>query len=545
MVDDALNDQEVPHMPTPRRKPARRSAAAAFLVAALTFPAMLWSTQVAQAAPGDPNVTITSPTANQTIVTAPQVSLRGQATDDAGVSRASVAVRRSDTGQYLRADRTWGSGLVWLTASLAAPGARSSGFTFVWASPATGRYSLTAQAWDAGNRSDATRPTVNFTVALTLPDTTRPTSSISTPTTNQVIASLSVPIAGSSSDNVGVRVVEFAIRNRANNLYWRTDGTWGAIAYFPTTLAVPDATSTGWSGSWSAPFAGDFSAGVRARDIAGNVSTTIWRNFTVAPPGPGNCTPTTPPFGLGTLTLDLVDAARGRSFDTTVYYPSARGTAGDNAPVACGPFPMVVVGHGGSGTGASAAQLHRFLTQAGYVVVGPTFPAGFEYDELTQDVSFVISEMLARGAASQAPLGGLINDRIGFIGTSKGGMIGLALYQASFIDPRIDAIVSKIGVAPSGTYDWLGGPPLLMINGTADTTAPYSQATQNYADAAPPKGLITLAGVDHTLNVGSNPILQEAPLGFFGSFLLDQPDGLTRVQNAVNGLAIASLQAAW
>ena len=360
-----------------------------------------------------------------------------------------------------------------------------------------------------------------------------------------MIASLTVPFVGSSSDNVGVRVVEISIRNRANNLYWHADGTWGALAYLSTTLANPDAASTGWSGSWSAPFAGDFSLGVRARDIAGNVSTAISRNFTVAPPGTGNCTPTTPPYGLGTLTLDLVDAARGRSFVTTVNYPSARGTSGENAPVACGPFPMVVVGHGGSGTGASAVQLHRFLGQAGYVVVGPTFPAGFEYDELTRDVSFVITEMLARSAGSQRPLGGLINDRIGFIGTSKGGMIGLALYQASFIDPRIDAVVSKIGVAPGGTYDWPGGPALLMINGTADTTAPYSQAAQNYADAAPPKGLITLQGVDHTLNVGNNPILQEAPLGFFGYFLKDQPDGLTRIQNAVNGLAIASLQASW
>ena len=532
-------------MSSPRRKPTRRSYVAVLVAAALMFPLMLLSSQTALAAPGDPNATIVSPTANQTIVTAPQILLRGLATDDVGVSRASVAIRRSDTGQYLRANGTWGWGLVWLTASLAAPGATSSGFTHAWASPSPGRYSVTGQTWDAGNRSDPTRPTVNFTVAVTPPDTTRPTASISTPVTNQVIASLTVPFVGSSSDNVGVRVVEISIRNRANNLYWHVDGTWGAIAYASTTLANPDAASSGWSSAWSAPFAGDFSIGVRARDIAGNVSTAISRNFTVAPPGTGNCTPTTAPYGLGTLTLDLVDAARGRSFETTVNYPSARGTSGENAPVACGPFPMVVVGHGGSGTGASAAQLHRFLGQAGYVVVGPTFPAGFEYDELTRDVSFVITEMLARSAGSQLPLGGLINDRIGFIGTSKGGMIGLALYQASFIDPRIDAVVSKIGVAPNGTYDWPGGPALLMINGTADTTAPYSQAAQNYADAAAPKGMITLQGVDHTLNVGNNPILQEAPLGFFGYFLKDQPDGLTRIQNAVNGLAIASLQAAW
>ena len=482
-------------MPSPSRNTALSPATAALLVSVIVLSTVALWNPIASAAPGDPNVTMASPAANQTIIAAPVVTLRAQATDDVGIARGSMAIRRSDTGQYLRSNGTWASGLVWLTASVASLGATSTALTYDWTSPAVGRYSVTAQVWDSGNRSDATRPTVNFTVALTIPDTARPNSSVASPTSGQVFTSVAVAMGGSANDNVGVRTVEFAIRDRATNLYWRADGTWGSLSWFATTLALPDATSTGWTGAWTAPRSGDFALGTRARDAAGNTSTTSWRNFTVAIPG--QCPPTTLPYGLGTLELDLTDASRGRSFETTVYYPSARGTSGASAPAACGPFPMVVLGHGGSGTGESAAQLHRFLAQAGYVVVGPTFPAGFQYEELTQDVSFVIDEMLARSAGGQGPLVGLINDRIGFIGTSKGGMIGLALYQACCGDPRIDAVVSKIGVAPTGTYDWPAGPPLLMINGTADTTAPYATACRTTLMRLHPRASSTCRASTH------------------------------------------------
>jgi pimeloyl-ACP methyl ester carboxylesterase len=140
--------------------------------------------------------------------------------------------------------------------------------------------------------------------------------------------------------------------------------------------------------------------------------------------------------------------------------------------------------------------------------------------------------------------GHLDAEHIGFIGTSKGGFIGLALYQAGMIDPRIDAILPKIATAPDGTYDWAAGPPLLMINGTADTSAPYEDAVQNYADASPPKGLVTLEGVDHTLTVGSG-VLIEGPLGFFGYFLKGQANGLDRIAAGVATEPVASLQADW
>jgi fermentation-respiration switch protein FrsA (DUF1100 family) len=257
----------------------------------------------------------------------------------------------------------------------------------------------------------------------------------------------------------------------------------------------------------------------------------------------GRCVDADPPFGVATMALDLYDADRGRSLPTTVSYPTASDSSSDPA---CGHFPLVVVGHGAQGTGQSSAALHAFLTRAGYVLAAPTFPGGFDFDELTADVSFVITQMLVEDADPNSVISGLLERRrIGYIGTSMGGMIGLALFQEDNADPRVDAVVSKIGMAPNGSYDWAHGPALLMINGDADQIIPYSAALQTYRDARRPKALITLAGVGHDLNVGSDDILQEAPLGFYSFFLRERESGLRRVRRAVADSPIASMRARW
>ena len=256
------------------------------------------------------------------------------------------------------------------------------------------------------------------------------------------------------------------------------------------------------------------------------------------------CTQTARPFGVGSLTLDLVDTGRDRHLPTTVYYPATQ--SGPGATPACGTFPLIVAGHGSQGTGASAAALHAFLTEAGYVLAAPTFPSGFDFNLMTGDVRFVITKVLAQDAASGTPLHGLIDTaHVGYIGTSMGGMIGLAMYQACCIDPRIDAVVSKIGMAPGGQYAWRQGPPLLMINGDADQTIPYDAALQAYRDAHRPKGMITLAGIGHDLNVGNDPILRDAPLGFFAYYLKGRRHGLDKLSAAVDASSIASLQSHW
>lgn len=532
MGDRPLKEEQV----RPHRARSRHAAA----IVALALATILGSSP-AWAAPGDPNVTVTSPTSQQQIVGAGPLVITGAATDATRVARVSVAIRRNSTGQYLRSTGTWGSGLTWLTATLGGPSAPSVTWSYTWATPLGGAFTVTAQAWDNRNRTDPTRPSVTFTI--TTSDTTAPTRTISVPSTNQTFTTGPVTFSGTSTDAVGVTAVDVSVRDRVAGLFLAADGTWGATeTWLAATLGSPGGTSTTWTYPWASAPAGDLALSVRARDAAGNTSSALTRNFQVR--APGSCPPVTT-YGVGVTTLNLVDASRGRSLPTTINYPSNPGTSGTNAPPACGSFPLVIVGHGGSGTGASAAQIHRFLVQNGYIIAGPTLPAGFDYVQLTADVRYVITQVLANAASGSGPLAGHLDaEHIGFIGTSKGGFIGLALYQAGMIDPRIDAILPKIATAPDGTYDWAAGPPLLMINGTADTSAPYEDAVQNYADASPPKGLVTLEGVDHTLTVGSG-VLIEGPLGFFGYFLKGQANGLDRIAAGVATEPVASLQADW
>jgi fermentation-respiration switch protein FrsA (DUF1100 family) len=256
------------------------------------------------------------------------------------------------------------------------------------------------------------------------------------------------------------------------------------------------------------------------------------------------CAQTSRPFGVGSLTLDLVDTTRDRRLPTTVYYPASG--SGPGATPACGSFPLIVAGHGSQGTGASAASLHAFLTEAGYVLAAPTLPSGFDFRAMAGDVRFVITKVLAQSAGSGTPLqGSIARKHVGYIGTSMGGMLGLGLYQSCCLDPRIDAVVSKIGMAPGGDYAWRQGPPLLMINGDADQTISYDAALEAYHDAHRPKGMITLAGIGHDLNVGNDPVLRDAPLGFFAKFLKARRHGLDKLLAAVEASSVASLQSSW
>ncbi len=242
------------------------------------------------------------------------------------------------------------------------------------------------------------------------------------------------------------------------------------------------------------------------------------------------------------MTVNLTDSSRGRSLQTTIFYPAT--SSGVNAPAACGPFPMVMTGHGGSGTGRSGANLFRFLVNDGYVIVGPTFPAGFQWDLLAGDVSFVIDEVMAM-RADDGPIAQFDGENIGFIGTSKGGAIGYATFLECCGDARIDAVIPRAGVPIQGTIDYDNGPAILILNGDADEFAPWDWAQSFYNSAQTPKGIIRFAGVGHDLNIGSHGILQDAPRGFFDFVLKGDPSGRDVVIQSVNTLGLATIQYDW
>lgn len=251
-----------------------------------------------------------------------------------------------------------------------------------------------------------------------------------------------------------------------------------------------------------------------------------------------------PPYDVGTTTVTV--RSRGNELTTTVAYPAT--SDGVDAEPVCRASRLVVAGHGAQGDGAAAARLHQFLVQAGYVVAAPTFPqaagGGFDFAGNATDVSRTITKVRRLSAGDGLLAGRVKKKRVGYIGTSMGGIIGLQLVDEDGRDKRIKAVVAKAGRF-YGTVEGKGGPGLLMINGNADTVISYDAARQNYREANRPKGFITLDGIGHDLNTGGDQILTQAPLGFFAHFLKGRKNGLKHVEKAAEDSKIASLVNRW
>jgi hypothetical protein len=110
-----------------------------------------------------PNGTLTSPTRNQAVPLAAAITFAGSGTDDRGVASVDVAVKNNTTGKWLRNDGTWGV-FQWLPTVLGTPGATSTGWTYSWAPPGTGAFTVQVRTRDTAGNVDPVLPNVPFTV---------------------------------------------------------------------------------------------------------------------------------------------------------------------------------------------------------------------------------------------------------------------------------------------------------------------------------------------------------------------------------------------
>jgi dienelactone hydrolase len=232
-----------------------------------------------------------------------------------------------------------------------------------------------------------------------------------------------------------------------------------------------------------------------------------------------------------------------RHLVTVVRYPEG----------ARGPFPLVVFGHGFAATSADYSRLLDAWAHAGYVVAAPVFPltnedapgGPDEADIVNQprDMSFVITRMLAASDEPGGPLVGLIDPReIAVSGQSDGGETALATaYDQPYLDRRVRAAVLLSGARPpagDGFHFPAPSPPLLAVQGTADTV---SAPTFTYAffDLAPaPKYLLKLLGAGHmgpyTSEQPQLSIVEQVTIAFFDRYLKGERGALPRLISAGN-----------
>jgi fermentation-respiration switch protein FrsA (DUF1100 family) len=199
-------------------------------------------------------------------------------------------------------------------------------------------------------------------------------------------------------------------------------------------------------------------------------------------------------------TIRLPDGSRvPRSLETTVRYPTTGG-----------PYPLIVFGHGFALTPETYKRLLRDWVRAGYVVAAPWFPlekanapGGPTQSDLVnepRDVSFVISELLELNARRGGVLEGTIDrSRVAVAGHSDGAVTALAVaYDRRFRDRRVRAAIVMSGAALPGMRPFpQNGPPLLAVQGTADTINAPATTTDFFRLARRPKFLLWLLGASH------------------------------------------------
>ncbi len=223
-----------------------------------------------------------APAANAQVPVGP-LSITGTASDNQSVAAVYVALRRNDTQQWLRANGTYGTGLVWVPATVASPGTTSSSWSFSTTLPVTGGYFMQVRVDDAaGNQNAAPKPGRSFS-AVAAGDAATPTGTVTAPANNASVPA-PVTITGTAADDTGVASVKLSIRQNGTNLWWNGTGWQAQTIKVNATLGTPNGTSTTWSYTIS-PSAGSYGFSTDITDIAGKLAAgtgkPAWRSFSV------------------------------------------------------------------------------------------------------------------------------------------------------------------------------------------------------------------------------------------------------------------------
>ena len=205
--------------------------------------------------------------------------------------------------------------------------------------------------------------------------------------------------------------------------------------------------------------------------------------------------------------------------------------------------------------------LHRWAS-AGFVVAAPSYPftnpttrgGPKEADILNHpaDLRFVIAILRKRYSAAGGPLKGEVNpNEVAVIGHSDGGDVSLAVAAASCCrDRAVKAAVILSGSENrgfGGAYYTKGSVPLLVVQGSADTTSPPSCSVQLFEQAPRPKYYLELIGAQHLqpyIYPGPDrSLVARAVLDFLARYLEGRFSGLAALRRDGNAPPVARLSA--
>jgi predicted dienelactone hydrolase len=263
----------------------------------------------------------------------------------------------------------------------------------------------------------------------------------------------------------------------------------------------------------------------------------------------------TEPAHLGTTGESLGQ----RTLVTEIWYPVARQSA--DSPAAHGPFPLLMFAPGFQQCDTTYTDLLKAWAGAGYVVAAVNFPhtnchvgaAANEADLVNQpqDVSYALTRTLALSAQPHTILSGLVDRQdIGEAGQSDGGDTVTALAaDTCCTDRRVKAAAVLSGAewaSMPGSYFTGAAPPMLFVQGSADTINPPWTSVQLYsADHENVRFYLDLFGATHMEPYsGTSPVerlVARVTVDFFDRYVLGQRDATAKMVHEVNRSGTASL----
>jgi predicted dienelactone hydrolase len=173
---------------------------------------------------------------------------------------------------------------------------------------------------------------------------------------------------------------------------------------------------------------------------------------------------------------------------------------------------MIVFSQGYEVAVAQYSSLLSSWASAGFVVAAPTYPhtatsdpADLDEADIVNhpaDLRLVLSSLVADSSHPGWVLSGMINgDEIGLAGHSDGGEVSLAVADNTccrYTGVKALAVLSGAELTSFGGEYFPGtSPPLLVVQGNADTVNPPACSAQIFDSAPQPKYYLDLLGAGH------------------------------------------------
>lgn len=223
-------------------------------------------------------------------------------------------------------------------------------------------------------------------------------------------------------------------------------------------------------------------------------------------------------FSVGSTTITFNDPARtggygsgggaGRQIQCEVYYPAT--SAGVDAPVASGTFPVIVFGHGFFMAWDAYQNIWEHYAPLGYILVFPRTEGSASpvHADFGKDLVIVADKMEALAANSNSIFFTKWNGKTGVMGHSMGG--GSTFLAAGDALSSFDAVV---GMAPAETDPSAIAAaanvtaPTLVFSGTEDAVTPPADHHIPIFNAVPAsvcKQFVAITGGGHCYYANSN-----------------------------------------